>query len=141
MDKRDFIRTENYNLRLRPSGAKKLIAEIMTQFNKKVQYRNMEYTWSYLLMTQTRELAHYLIGKTGKLDFSQPFLELDRNDTQEMREKIKNISYYRWKKMGFSKGTLHHMKKNANSDKPFKIYKEVQKRLEEHENLEIKKRD
>jgi len=31
------------------------------------------------------------------------------------------------------------MKKNAASDKPFKIYKDVQKRLEEQENLEIKK--
>ncbi len=133
MDKRDFIRTENYNLRLRPSGAKKLIKEILYQFNRKVKHRGRDYTWSYVLMTQTLDLAHYLIGKKKKLDFALPVPELNRNDTTEMREKILKTSIYRWKKKGFSKGTLSNLKKNARSDKSFKINKHVRDRLEEME--------
>jgi CRISPR-associated protein Cas1 len=32
--------------------------------------------------------------------------------------------------MGFSKGTLHYMKKNAKGDKPFTLNKQVRKRLD-----------
>jgi len=32
--------------------------------------------------------------------------------------------------MGFSKGTLHYMKKNAECDKPFTLNKNVKERLE-----------
>ncbi len=33
--------------------------------------------------------------------------------------------------MGFSKGTLHYMKQNAKSDKPFTLNAHVRERLEE----------
>lgn len=134
MEKRDFIRTENYNLRLRPSGAKKLLAEVLYQFNKKVYYRDREYSWSYVVMTQTIELAHYLLGKKESFNLSLPIPDLSRDDTKELREKILNISIYRWQKAGFSKGALSYLKKNARSDKPFKVNKHVLDRLE---NMEI----
>ena len=35
--------------------------------------------------------------------------------------KILSISYTDWKKMGFSKGTLHYMKENARDDKSFTL--------------------
>lgn len=31
------------------------------------------------------------------------------------------MSYSEWEKMGFSKGTLHYMKENAEGDKPFTL--------------------
>jgi len=39
---------------------------------------------------------------------------------------ILNISYVNWKKTGYSKRTLYHMKQNVNSDKLFTL---EQKRL------------
>lgn len=133
MEKRDFIRTENYNLRLRPSGAKKLITEILSQFNKKVKYRGREYTWSYVLITQTLDLAHYLVGKKEKLDFCFPVPNLDRTDTKELRDKILTTSIYRWQKKGFSKGTLSNLKKNARDNKPFTVNKQVLEKLDSME--------
>lgn len=130
IEKRDFIRTENYNLRLRPSGAKKLMKEILLQFNKKVRHRGREYTWSYVLITQTIDFAHYLTGEKEKLDFCFPVPDLDRVDTAELRKKILSTSIYRWQKKGFSKGTLSNLKKNARSDKPFGINEHVKKRIE-----------
>ncbi len=50
-----------------------------------------------------------------------------------MRQKILSISYTEWKEMGFSKGTLHYLKQNAASEKPFTLNKHVRERLAEWE--------
>ncbi len=49
MDKKDFIRTENYSLRLRPSGARKVTAEFNSVINGKVEYRKKNSSWSSAL--------------------------------------------------------------------------------------------
>jgi len=41
------------------------------------------------------------------------------------------IVYLRWRRKGFSKGTLHYLKKNAEGNRPFTINKHVRERLEE----------
>ena len=87
----------------------------------------------YLL--KVRELSHYLTSKKEKLDFVKPEYEIERIDSQEIRQKILNISYVDWKKLGFSKGTLHYMKQNAKSDKSFTLNKHVLERFKAWENL------
>ncbi|AKB85362.1 CRISPR-associated protein Cas1 [Methanococcoides methylutens MM1] len=52
-----------------------------------------------------------------------------------MRQKILSISYSDWKKLGFSKGTLHYMKKNAEADKHFMLNAHVRERLNQWEKL------
>jgi CRISPR-associated protein Cas1 len=130
VDKTDFIRTENYTLRLLPTGAKKLIAAIDTQLEKKVPYRNQEWSWRYIIQEKTTHLAQYLLGKREELDFIEPNKPLQRQDVDELRQKILNLSYTEWKKLGFSKGTLHYLKNNAKDDKPFTVNKHVLERLE-----------
>ncbi len=49
---------------------------------------------------------------------------------RELRELIKNISYSDWKSMGFSKGTLHYLKQNAKSGKPFTMKAHVMERIQ-----------
>jgi CRISPR-associated protein Cas1 len=39
------------------------------------------------------------------------------------------MSSSEWQGMGYSKGTLHYMKKGAKEEKPFKVYGKVEKRL------------
>lgn len=82
------------------------------------------------MLLKTRELAQYLIGKKKTLDFSKPAYAVERYDSDEIRQKIISITYSDWKKMGFSKGTLHYMKKNAEADKPFTLNSHVRERLE-----------
>ncbi len=129
MQKSDFVRTENYNLRLRPNGAKKLVEEINNQINTKIKYTGGNRTWSYMILIKARELAYYLIGKRKKLDFTTPHEPLIRIDTAEIRKKILDVSYTQWGKLGFSRGTLHYMKKNARNNKPFSLNKHVLERL------------
>jgi len=64
-------------------------------------------------LLKTRELAQYLVGKRKTLDFSKPAYSVGRQDSDDIRQKILSISCYDWKKMGFSKGTLHYTKKNG----------------------------
>lgn len=129
LDKNDFIRTENYNLRLKSSGAQKLVAEINEQLNARIDYEGGRRTWSYVILLKARELAQFLVGKRRKLDFTRPHEPLARIDTAEIRQKIIGISYTEWEKLGFSRGSLHYMKKNARSDKPFSLNKHVLERL------------
>jgi len=42
-----------------------------------------------------------------KLDLASPSWVIDRQDSDEMRQKILAIPYAEWEKMGFSKGTLY----------------------------------
>lgn len=135
MESKDFIRTENYNLRLKPTGAKKIVNEFSNLLNKKVSYQGKENTWSYVIFLKVRELAHYLTSKKEKLDFVKPEYEIERIDSYDIRQKILNISYVDWKKLGFSKGTLHYMKQNAKSDKPFTLNSHVLDRVNKWEAL------
>jgi len=69
------------------------------------------------------------------MNFTSPEFRIQRADSQEIRQKILNISYVDWKKLGFSKGTLHYMKQNAKSDKPFTLNSHVLERVKAWENL------
>ncbi len=97
--------------------------------NKKVPYKKQSVIWSYALLLKTRELAQYLVGKRKTLDFSKPAYAIERQDSEEVRQKILSISYSEWKSMGFSKGTVNYMKKNAEADKPFTMNAHVRERL------------
>ena len=103
MDKKDFIVTENYNLRLRGLGGKKVASESSNMLNKPVSYGDKQTTWGSILLFKARELAHYITGKTKELDFVNPDFGVQRDDSQEIRQKILSISYVDWKKLGFSK--------------------------------------
>jgi CRISP-associated protein Cas1 len=135
MDKKDFIVTENYNLRLRGFGAKKVASEFSSLMNQAVSYGEKQTTWGSILLLKARELANYLIEKTKNLDFVIPGYQDQRVDSLEIRQKILKISYSDWKKLGFSKGTLHYMKQNAKSDKPFSLNSHVLERVKAWDNM------
>ncbi len=85
--------------------------------------------WSCVMLLKGRELAHYLTGKKRTLDFMAPKYQVDRIGSADIRRKILSIAYADWKKLGFSKGTLHYMKQNAKGDQLFTLNKHVMTRL------------
>ncbi|MDG6245057.1 MAG: CRISPR-associated protein Cas1 [Methanolobus sp.] len=97
--------------------------------NKKVPYKKQSVMRSYALLLKIRELAQYLVGKRKTIDFSKPAYAIERQDSDDIRQKIMRISYTDWEKMGFSKGTLHYMKKNAEADKSFTLNAHDKERL------------
>ena len=127
MDKSDFIRTESYTLRLRPTGAKKLIEEIDKQLLKKTTYNNKQWSWRYIITEKATELSHFLQGKKKQINFSTPEATINRTDSEEIRKKILAISYAEWERKGYSRGTLHYMKTNAKKNETFKLNKHTKK--------------
>lgn len=103
MEKKDFIRTESYSLRLRPNGAKKLTEEIKLCFNKRVSYQGNMIMWNYVVFLKTRKLSQYLVGKRKEIDFTDPQYETKRQDSSDIRQKILSVSYSDWKKLGFQR--------------------------------------
>ena len=81
------------------------------------------------MLLKTRELDQYLVEKRKTIDFSKLYYAVERQDSEDIRQKILGISYTDWKKMGFSKGTLHYMKQNAKGDKPFTLNAHVRERV------------
>jgi CRISP-associated protein Cas1 len=71
----------------------------------KGEYQGKEVLWSYVLLLKVRGLAHYRVGKKRTLDFLEPEYDIDRQDSIEMRKKIRDIPYVGWKKKGFSRRT------------------------------------
>ncbi|AKB44190.1 CRISPR-associated endonuclease Cas1 [Methanosarcina vacuolata] len=90
MEGKDFIRTENHNPGLKPTGSRKVVNEFSNMLNKKVSYRGKESIWSYVIFLKVRELAHNLTSKKEKLDFIKPEYEIERIDSYDMRQKILN---------------------------------------------------
>ncbi|WP_445475709.1 CRISPR-associated endonuclease Cas1 [Methanococcoides methylutens] len=129
MDNKDFIRTESFSLRLRPTGARKVTEEFNAMMNGKVEYRKKNSSWGSVLLLKARELGHHLVGKRKAVEFSKPVYMGERDDTDLLRKKIIDMPYTEWKKMGFSKGTLHYMKQNARNEKPFTLNKHMKERL------------
>lgn len=128
-DKKDFIRTENFNLKLKNSGAKKLVKEVENQLNKTAFYQSMEYRWFNIILFKARELGQHLLGKRKIIDFGVTVANLERMDNHELREKILELSNSKARKLGICKSELWYLKRKANSEKPFKIYNRIKERL------------
>ena len=118
-------------MRLGSTGAGKVTAEFNAMLNGKVEYSNKSSPLSLVLLLKSGELVHHLIGKRKTLDFMKPIYQAEVADSDYMGQKILDISYSEWKKMGFSKGTLYYMKQNAKSGKTFSLNAHVRKRVEE----------
>jgi CRISPR-associated protein Cas1 len=66
--------------------------------------------------------------KTLDLSIPEPFSEI--TDDKGLRERILSISYADWKRKGYSPGSLHYLKKCAESDAPLKLNKQAMQKLD-----------
>lgn len=128
--KKDFLLTEDYVVRIRPLGVQKLMAELDRTFSKTIPTGQRSLQWSTIINVKAQEMANYMTEKSKMFDLSKPEVKLERVDDNELREKIPDMSYTEWKKMGRSKGTLHYMKKNEKANKPFTFNSHVKERLD-----------
>jgi CRISP-associated protein Cas1 len=120
----------DYIIRLRPSGVKKLVDELDKAFTQSVKYNGKNNQWNQIIQLKAQELSNYLVNKLKKIDFHLPEPSLERVDNREIRDKILNLSYSEWEKMGYSKGNLHYMKQNAKANKPFALNQHIRDRLD-----------
>ena len=74
MESKDFIRTESFSLRLKPTGARNVTEEFNSVMNGKVEYRKKNSSWGSVLLLKARELSQQLVGKRKAVEFSKLFM-------------------------------------------------------------------
>jgi len=122
LQKSNFIVTENYHLRLREKTAKMLIEKIKHNFNRKVPYKNKNYSYQTILNDAVQQLTNFVYGKKKEFEFEVPVIQIQREDSLDIREKILKMTPDQRRKFGINKSTLWYMKKNLKSGKNIKIY-------------------
>ena len=136
VDLRDFYFTDNdYTYHLDVEAKERFRHFIKDKFNVGVQYRGKTWKWDTIIVKKTQELARFLLGKSECLDFMEPSSSLERSDTQELRSRILELTQSEARELGIGKSTLHYLRKHAQRDKSFKVYRPVLEKLrEESEN-------
>lgn len=125
LQKSDFIITENYHMRLRESGAKLLIEKIRLNFNHKVPYKGKHFAYQNILFDNIQQLANFISDKSKRMEFVVPKMEINRDDTILLRQKLLSMTPEQRKKLGINKSTLWYIKKNLQSKDKIKIYDKV----------------
>lgn len=128
--RKDFVLTDNYNIRLRPDATKRLIQLVNDQLSTRVSHKNKSWEWRSVIQQKAGELVECLDGKRKSVDFSAPYPIIIRDDTEELRKKVLDIGYSEWNRMGYSKGTLHDLKAKARANEPFKTYAKVKGKVD-----------
>ena len=130
LKKSDFITTENYHIRLKPDTAKILIEKIKNNFNKRYEFKNKQYTLDNIMLENVRELSRYISGKIKTLEFKIPDMEISRNDTIDVQNKIMSIDPEKRKALKINKSTLWYQQKKIKEGKTIKMYNKTKVRIE-----------
>jgi CRISPR-associated protein Cas1 len=112
-------------MRLRESGAKLLIEKIRLNFNHKVPYKGKHFAYQNILFDNIQQLANFISDKSRKMEFVVPKMEINRDDTILLRQKLLSMTPEQRKKLGINKSTLWYIKKNLQSKDKIKIYDKV----------------
>jgi CRISPR-associated protein Cas1 len=86
---------------------------------------------AYMVIEEkTSELARYLTGKASTVDFTESSPNLERLDNRELRERINSLTSNEAKRLGVGKSTLHYLRRNAHSERPFRLYHKTMEKLQ-----------
>jgi len=94
------------------------------------KYNGRVLKWDTVIEQKAVELGRYLVGRSGRLDFSEPSPRLARADDRELRRRILSLSQSEAEKLGIGKSTLHYLRKNAAGDFSFKLHRNIRDKLE-----------
>jgi CRISPR-associated protein Cas1 len=112
-------------------GAKQRCLHLLRErFNSAVGYKGRAFKWDSVIEHKVRELSRFSSGRASRVDFSEPSPSLRRTDDQELRKQTLVLSELEAQKLRIAKRTLHYLRKNATSNRSFRVYCETLKRLE-----------
>jgi CRISPR-associated protein Cas1 len=130
--KKDFYRMDNYVLRLKPGAARELINALRVKFNSPVRHAGKLCGWDTVVRLKAQELGHFILHRRTELDFETPRPDLDRSDSETVRNLILSLKSAEARKLGIRKNTLCYLQQRARRDKAFTIYRKVRSKLHLH---------
>jgi len=130
LDMKDFyFMGDDYRYRIEAEAKRRFLELLKDRFNSGVKYKGKTWKWDTIVLSKTQELARFLVGKSGSLDFIDPAPILVRSDSREFRKRILDSPAKEAMKLGISKSTFHYLHRHARNERPFKVYEKVASRL------------
>ena len=77
-----------------------------------------------------RELSRYISGKIKTLNFKITDIEISRNDTIDVQNKIMSIDPEKRKALKINKSTLWYQQKKIKEGKEIKVYNKTKVKIE-----------
>jgi len=125
LDLPDFYFTgDEYRYRFELQAKQRFLDLLRERFNSVVRYKGRALKWDTVIEEKTVELGRFLFGKS-LLDFGEPSPRLPLHDGRHLRERILAISSSDANQLGITQSTLHYLRKNAQSGRPFRTYGKV----------------
>jgi CRISPR-associated protein Cas1 len=131
LDLPDFYFTgDHYRYRFEAEAKRRLLDFLRTRVNAGVKCNDQVLKWDTIIEQKTMELGRYLVGKSGKLSFSDPSPKLIRTDNRELRRRILGLSESEARRLGIIRSTFYQLRQKARSARSFLTYKKIESRLE-----------
>jgi CRISPR-associated protein Cas1 len=130
LDLPDFYFTgDDYRYRFEVEAKRRFLDLLRERFNRGARYNSHTLRWDTVIEQKAEELGRYLVGRSSKLNFSDPSPSLIRTDDRELRRRILSLSHSEGRELGIGKSTLHYLRKKARSMTPFRPYRLVREKL------------
>jgi hypothetical protein len=122
LDLPDFYFTgDDYRYRFETEAKRRFLSLLRQRFNVGVRWNGRILKWDTVIEQKAVELGRYLLGRSTRLDFSEPSPTLLRLDERELRKRILNLTQSEAQRLRIGKSTLHYLRKNASSPKPLTV--------------------
>jgi len=130
LDMKDFYFTgDDYRYHIEIEAKRSFLQLLKDRFNSGVMHNGKTCKWDTVILSKTQELARLLLGKSRQIDFIEPRPSLQRSDTQELHNRILELTQTEAQKLGIGRSTFHYLRKNAGNHESFKVYQRVANRL------------
>jgi hypothetical protein len=78
------------------------------------------------------ELGSFPVGKSSRLNFSEPSPKLARDEDRDIRRRILSISEPEARRVGIARNKFYNLRRNARSKRSFRVYAKVLENLDDH---------
>jgi CRISPR-associated protein Cas1 len=130
LDMKDFyFMGDDYRYHFETEAKRRFLDLLRERFNSGIQYKGKMWHWDTIILNKVQDVGRFLLGKSEVIDFIEPVPRLKRSDGLEIRGRILELTQKQAQELGISKSTLHHLRKNANSDKSFRVSQKIACRL------------
>ena len=130
LDMKDFyFLGDDYRYHIEVEAKRRFLELLKDRFNVGVRHGGKTWKWDTIILSKTQNLAHFLLERSRQIDFVEPRPSLHRSDTQELRNRILELTQSEARRLGIGKSTLHYLRTNAMNNRSFKVYQKVAGKL------------
>jgi len=120
---------DDYRYHVEVEAKRRFLELLKNRFNSGIKYKGKKWKWDTVILNKTQDLARFLRDRSKQIDFIEPHPSLQRSDTMELRKRIHELTQREAQELGIGRSTLHYLRKNSLSSKPFRVRMEIVDRI------------